>query len=318
MWPLPLLIGIILAPESPWWLVRKGRYSDAEKSVRRLTTRREGGIDPTKTVAMMIHTDQLEKEAAKSEGSYWECFKGTNLRRTEIACMVWMVQTLCGNGLGGFSTLFFEQAGLSTVYSFDFTMGQFGLGAIGVFFSWFAMAWYGRRTLYLVGLVGLGICLLVVGFVALSPSHKAAPWVTGGMLILFTFIYDCTVGPVCYSLVSEIPSSTLRNKTVVLARTAYNVVGIFNNIITPRMISPTAWGWAGKSGFFWAGSCLLCFVWVFFRLPEPKGKTFAEIDILFERRVAARKFKDTLVDPFEGMVGEPSGNVTTRESDKKA
>lgn len=48
-------------------------------------------IDPGNVVAIMIHTDQLEKEANPSEASYWECFTGTNLRRTEIVYMVWMV-----------------------------------------------------------------------------------------------------------------------------------------------------------------------------------------------------------------------------------
>jgi len=49
--------------------------------------------------------------------------------------MVWMVQTLCDNGLGGFSTLFLEKAGLFTVNSFDIIMPHFGLGAIGGFSS---------------------------------------------------------------------------------------------------------------------------------------------------------------------------------------
>jgi hypothetical protein len=51
-----------------------------------------------------------------------------------------MVQTLCDNGLGGFSTLFLEQAGLFTVNYFGFIMPRFDLGAIGVFSSWVAMA----------------------------------------------------------------------------------------------------------------------------------------------------------------------------------
>ena len=37
-------------------------------------------------------------------------------------------------------------------------------------------------------------------------------------------------------------------------------------------------------------------VWAFFRLPETKGRTFAEIDILFKNGVSARKFSKTKVD----------------------
>jgi MFS transporter, SP family, general alpha glucoside:H+ symporter len=44
--------------------------------------------------------------------------------------------------------------------------------------------------------------------------------------MIYTFIYDFTVGPVCYSLVADIPSTRLKIKTVVLARNLYNVGGI--------------------------------------------------------------------------------------------
>lgn len=43
-------------------------------------------------------------------------------------------------------------------------------------------------------------------------------------------------------------------------------------------------------------------VYTYFRVPEPTGKTFAELDILFERGVSARKFKQTQVDAFEEKV----------------
>jgi MFS transporter, SP family, general alpha glucoside:H+ symporter len=62
------------------------------------------------------------------------------------------------------------------------------------------------------------------------------------------------------------------------------------------MLSPTAWNWGGKAGFFYAGTNLLCLVWCIFRLPETKDRSFGEIDLLFENRVPARKFKSTKVD----------------------
>ena len=46
-------------------------------------------------------------------------------------------------------------------------------------------------------------------------------------------------------------------------------------------------------------SCFLCIIYCYFRIPEPAGRSFAEIDILFERGVSARKFATTKVDPFE-------------------
>jgi len=98
--------------------------------------------------------------------------------------------------------------------------------------------------------------------------------------------------------VAEIPSTRLRIKSVVIARSAYNVAGIFVGIVQPRMLNPDAWNWKGKTAFFWAGFCALCLVWTYFRLPEPKGLTYGQMDVLFENRVSARKFRHVEIDPF--------------------
>ena len=85
MWPVPLIVGIALAPESPWWLVRKNRLEDAKKQLLRLTSRAQTDFDPNETINMMVYTNELEK--ANSEGtSYLDCFKGVDRRRTEIVC----------------------------------------------------------------------------------------------------------------------------------------------------------------------------------------------------------------------------------------
>jgi SP family general alpha glucoside:H+ symporter-like MFS transporter len=55
----------------------------------------------------------------------------------------------------------------------------------------------------------------------------------------------------------------------------------------------------GKAGFFWAGAGFCSFVWAFFRLPEMKGRSYRELDILFERKVSARKFAQTEVSSEE-------------------
>jgi SP family general alpha glucoside:H+ symporter-like MFS transporter len=83
------------------------------------------------------------------------------------------------------------------------------------------------------------------------------------------------------------------------------------------MLNPTAWNWGAKSGFFWAGLCFICLNWTYFRLPEPKGRTYGEIDILFERRVSARKFKGTVVNEFEDILETPSSNSNTAKNEKR-
>ncbi|PYI34909.1 sugar transporter [Aspergillus indologenus CBS 114.80] len=305
MWPLPLFIGISLAPESPWWLVRRGRIQQAKDALLRLTSlNRETDFDADETISMMVHTTALEEKITKG-ASYLDCFKGTDLRRTEIVCMVWAIQNLSGNSFSNYSTYFLEQAGLSTDNSYAFAMGQYGINMVGVFGAWFLMSvGLGRRSLYLYGLCGLCVMLLVMGFLGLVPeSHKTqGALATGSMMIVWALFYQLTVGTVAYSLVAELSTRRLQIKTVVLGRTLYNIVAIICGVLTPYMLNPGAWNWSNYAGFFWGGICFLCIVYAFFRVPEPSGRSFAELDVLFERGVSARKFHLTPVDVFDETV----------------
>ncbi|KAL3449924.1 sugar transporter [Aspergillus insuetus] len=315
VWPIPLLIGISFAPESPWWLVRKGRNDDARKSLRQLSSAyTDAELD--NAVSMMIHTNELEKEISVGT-SYTDCFKGVNLRRTEITCVAWLIQSASGATLMGYAAYFFVQAGLPNTISFNFSISLYALAMIGVAISWFVMTHLGRRTIYLVGLSGMFCVLVAIGGTSLASNadNSGPSFATGGLLLAYTLFYDIGVGSVAYAMVAEIPSTRLRTKTIVLARNLYNIQGVINGVITPYMLNETAWNWKGKAGFFWAGTCFLCLTWAFFRLPEPKGRTYAEMDVLFAQGVSARKFKSTVVDPFaldrNHVVEEPVGDKKT-------
>lgn len=300
VWPVPIIIGVAFAPESPWWLVRKNRVPEARTALARLTTTKKD-VANTKfsldeTISMMVHTNAIERAAVEGV-TYSDLFNGSvTRRRTEIVCSVWVISILCGTPLMGYSTYFFKQAGMATKNAFNLSMVQYAMGFMGTIFSWFLMQRFGRRTLYLYGQVSLFVMLLVIGCTSFAGrSNVAAQWAIGSMLLVYTFMFDCTVGPVCYSLVAELTSTRLRTKSVMLARNVYSVVAIGTNILTPHMLNPTAWNWGAKSAFFWAGTCLLCVIWTYFRLPEPKDRTIGELDILFERGISARKFSETNV-----------------------
>ncbi|KEZ45748.1 hypothetical protein SAPIO_CDS1546 [Scedosporium apiospermum] len=305
MWPLPLFIGVWFAPESPWWLVRRGRIEDAKKSLLRLTSvDRETDFDADETVAMMVHTTALE-EKITAGASYLDCFKGTDLRRTEVVCMVWAMQNLSGNAFSNYSTYFLEQAGLPTNKAYSFALGQYAINMAGVFGAWFLMTLgIGRRTLYLYGLSLLCTMLFILGFLGLVPDarREQASLATGSIMLVWALCYQLTVGTVCYSLVGELSSRRLQIKTVVLGRNLYNIVGILNSVLTPYMLNPGAWNWSNYTGFFWGGICALCVVYTYFRVPEPRGRSFAELDVLFEHKVSARKFDKTEVDVFAESV----------------
>lgn len=84
VWPLPLMLAAYLAPESPWNSIRRGDIDEARKSLERLrqpTPDRD--LEVAKTLAYIQYTTELESTETPN-ATYLDCFKGTNLRRTEI------------------------------------------------------------------------------------------------------------------------------------------------------------------------------------------------------------------------------------------
>ena len=293
VWITFILIGMCFAPESPWWLVKKGRTSDVKRALLRLT-RRDLGFDVDSTVAMMEHTNEAEKrmsEGRTNDLSYQECFRGTNLRRTEIVCMIFMIQNLSGLPVIAFAAWFYRQIGFGESRSFNLTTGMHGLAILGAMFSILLMKHFGQRQLYLIGLSLQFVILMVAAVVSTLEETPRTLWATASMVYVFIFVFDSTIGPLTYTLVAEVPSTRLRVKSVALARVSYNLCSLVTNVIQQHMLNTLSWNWRGKSCYFWAGSCLCCFVYCFWRLPETKGLTYLELDLLFEKRAPARKFK---------------------------
>ncbi|KAL1610397.1 hypothetical protein SLS60_002064 [Paraconiothyrium brasiliense] len=102
IWPVPIMLGVTLAPESPWWHVRRGDREGARTALLRLTSpERDPDFNPDDTIAMIEYTNEMEKEM--SAGTRWsDLFKGVDLRRTEIVCFTWIAQTICGQNIMGY------------------------------------------------------------------------------------------------------------------------------------------------------------------------------------------------------------------------
>lgn len=316
IWPVPILVGCLFAPESPWWQVRKGRHDDARRTIRRLFSS-PSDEEVENSLSLMKHTNAIEKTMAEGT-SYWDCFRGVDLRRTEIAAAAWMIQNLCGAAFMGYSTFFLEQAGLPVTQAFNLSIAQYALGICGTIVSWILMGRVGRRRLYLVGLAGMIAFLVVIGGLGfISVSTSGAQWAIGALLLVYTALYDATIGPVCYTIVGEISSTRLRAKTVVIARIAYVVIGIVNAIIMPYFLNSAKLNWGAKTGLFWGGFASLCFIWTFFRLPEAKDRTYGELDVLFENKISARKFASTVVDQFAGHEDNFDNTIAVETFDEK-
>jgi SP family general alpha glucoside:H+ symporter-like MFS transporter len=169
---------------------------------------------------------------------------------------------------------------------------QYAIGIVGTIISWGLVTRIGRRTLYLNGMLLLLTCLIITGIISVLPlEQRLAGFTVGSLLLIFTLAYNCTVGPITYSLVSELPSTRLKSKTINLARACYLVVGLINGIITPFMLNPLSANWGAKTAWFWAGSAAGCVTYTYFCVPEPKDLTYGQIDELYSENISARNFK---------------------------
>ena len=100
------MIFVFFAPESPWWLIRRGRKEEAIRSIQRLGT--TDTDQAHQTLAMMERTIEIEKEMGGAP-TLLDLLKGTDLRRTIITCLVYASQNFAGNLIANQATYFFER-----------------------------------------------------------------------------------------------------------------------------------------------------------------------------------------------------------------
>ncbi|KAH0841583.1 hypothetical protein AYO21_01182 [Fonsecaea monophora] len=293
IFPTPLLILIFLGPESPWWLVRRGRKQEALRSIKRLGTKSTEHAE--QTLAMMERTVEIELRQGGTP-TLLDLFKGTDLRRTTIICLMYASQNFAGNLIANQATFFFEQAGISTNRAFELNLINSCLQFCANAGSWFLTAWFGRRTIYLWGTAVNITLLFVLGICASVSQSSATNYAQAVLGILISFVFAGCMGPISYTIIAETSSVRLRALSTGVGRAAYYVAEIPMIYLASKMLNPTGWNLAGKCGYVWGGTACVCWVMAFFFLPELKHRSYRESDILFNRKIPARKFKSTVID----------------------
>jgi SP family general alpha glucoside:H+ symporter-like MFS transporter len=298
-WPVLLLSGLVLAPESPWWLIRKDRMNDVRNSLKRLTTNMSED-DLEKTIALMLKTNQLEEELTK-DVAYRDCFKGANRRRSEILIVVWLIQDFSGNPVG-YASYFFEQVGLNSEQSFDMGVGLNAMGFVATILSIIPITYLGHRFTFTYGLALIVGLLYIVALLSFGKNYKETPaygWTQACLLIVVQFFWQLTQGPLTYIIGAEVASTRLRSHTLSIAAIVDAGVAIATTVLGPYLLNPGAINAGAKTEFLYAGISTFSVVWCYFRLPEMKGRTFEELDIMFERKVPTRQFKTYVIDQDE-------------------
>jgi MFS transporter, SP family, general alpha glucoside:H+ symporter len=295
LWPVIILPALYLTPESPWWLVRQNKTEEARKALTRLSSPHPK-VDIDKTVSMIQKTT-LYEEKSNVGGTFWDCFKGTARRRTEIVIMIFVCQDFAVSPLS--ASYFFEQLGFTTDQSFDINVGSSAVSFVCAMLSAFILRYFGRRSVFTIGLGVICILQFIIAFLQLAPSYNqnhGFSYAQVTLLIIAGAIYNLSIGPLTYSILTEVPSMKLRSKTIGISIATDAICGIITNFVTPYLVNPGEANSKGMVDFLYGGVSVLSFLWCFFRLPETKHRTFEEIDYLFENKVRTCDFKGYVIE----------------------
>jgi SP family general alpha glucoside:H+ symporter-like MFS transporter len=281
------LAGQIFMPESPVFLVRKGSFTKAQKSLERMYT------DPLDATAHLerIKLTLDEAETEKSSTSYMDCFKGTNLRRTLIAIMVFLSEPMSGLGfIGSYGALMYQYVGISEAKSFELQIGGQILSISGATIALLLSDLVGRRPNYVGGCLAISLLLICMA-ISGSIDSKSAVLASVGFYTMFNFFYNVGIGSTVYAIAGEVPTSALRAKTLAVALSLSNAFNCFWSFVSPYMFNTDAGNLKAKIGFVFGAIMLVFVVLGWFFLPETKKRSYEELDELFTNKVPARKFK---------------------------
>lgn len=154
-------------------------------------------------------------------------------------------------------------------------------------------------------MVVMTILLFIIGFLSIPTHNNGVTWAMATLMDIWTFVYQMTVGPICFVIISEISATRLREKTIAIATAVQSAASLVFTVAMPYMLNTDQANWGGKAGFLFGAISFVCYLWCYFRLPESRGRTFEELDILFEKRIPARQFKNYDLLGDENADGTP-------------
>ncbi|PVH82568.1 general substrate transporter [Cadophora sp. DSE1049] len=288
---VPLAVGYIWFPESPYYLLKKGRREQARKCLNKI----HGSNDQALIDAEMIRiqedvtfSEQIKVAAHEGGHPYIKAFRGQNRRRTLIALMPALQQQLLGSTfILGFISYFMSLLGIKNFFLVTvILMVVMILSAMAGFFLIEAV---GRRKLIVGGTYVLTTMLLVMGICGCFDS-QAALWVFLVAVFIWGAVYQGTLGNAAFALGAEVPSLPMRPTTVSLMGFV-QMAGVWVvATVSPYLINPDAANLGAKVSFIFFGlSCPICVI-MWFYTPETKGLRFEEIDWLFANKVSCRRF----------------------------
>ncbi|TDZ34380.1 Major facilitator-type transporter ecdC [Colletotrichum spinosum] len=299
---LMFVLGGLLLPESPSWLLMKGKRDEAKKSLRRFNG---PSHNVEEMLAIMETTLEKERELNQSGASYVECFKGANLRRTTIVCMVYLTQQFVGaNFVAGYLPYFFTIAGVGN--PIGIAQVCYSIQLFGNICSWFLVERTGRRPLIVGGTIAMTALLLLIGGISVIKNNNQALTAVVAFMAVWGFIFQLSIGAVGYAVGGETASARLRQKTYSINVMSNTTAACVVTQLLPFLINASAANLGGKVAFVFFGPSLLCSIYLYFCFPEMKGRSYLELEDMFQKGIPARSLKNykVEVETVEGEDGE--------------
>ncbi|KGO77437.1 Major facilitator superfamily domain, general substrate transporter [Penicillium italicum] len=301
-WPfsaVPFVLATFM-PESPTWLLRKGRKNQALEAQKKLDTSHANSQAVIDELQASISAEDEESATHK----YADCFRGVNMRRTLVVAFANVIPQMFGLQLLANASYFMQIVGMGSSNSLIFLILGIGLGLIANVISLWALNAFGRRFLILLTLSIVMVLWVAIGIAGIF-KETVTIWYTAVSMMVIIMVSGFGSWPASHVVAAEASSLQLRAKTQGIGWFASGVGTAIFAIVLPYIYNADQGNLGAKTGFVMAGFATVAVAVVWLAIPEMKGRTPMEIDRMFSLRLRTREFKVQCVYPSSRRRGNP-------------